>query len=252
VFSENAGDRAAPDLVSQIGHCSLDPCVPPRSILKRHAQNEIDDRLHDARPTGASTMAVVPFTCDHFSVPSQEGSGASGDFGPGKARSRTEDRPERRLRPTYGLLSADAPEPAENSDQKMIERGKYLILIANCNDCHTQGYLLKDGKVPVSEWLKGNSLGWRGPWGTTYPRNLRLFVKDLSEAQWVEQVKSLTRLPPMPWFNVSKMHDDDLRAIYHFIKSLGEPGEQAPAFIPADQEPPMPYITVPGPPPPDK
>jgi hypothetical protein len=51
----------------------LDPCVPPRSILKRHAQNEIDDRLHDARPTGASTMAVVPFTCDHFSVPSQEG-----------------------------------------------------------------------------------------------------------------------------------------------------------------------------------
>src|SRR5450759_116149 len=45
---------------------------PHRSILKRHAQNEIDDRLHDARPTGASRMAVVPFTCDHFSLPSQE------------------------------------------------------------------------------------------------------------------------------------------------------------------------------------
>ena len=39
----------------------------------RLALSEIDDRLHDARPTGASTMAVVPFTCDHFSVPSQEG-----------------------------------------------------------------------------------------------------------------------------------------------------------------------------------
>src|SRR5450759_883992 len=69
---KNVGDRAAPDLMSQIGHCSLDPPVPPRSILKRHAKNEIDDPLHDARPTGASTMAVVPFTCDHFSVPSQE------------------------------------------------------------------------------------------------------------------------------------------------------------------------------------
>src|ERR1019366_4935483 len=46
---------------------------PHRSILKRHAKNEIDDPLHEARPTGASTMAVVPFTCDHFSVPSQEG-----------------------------------------------------------------------------------------------------------------------------------------------------------------------------------
>lgn len=66
-------DRAAPGLMPQIGHGSLDPCVSPRSILKCHAQNEIDDRPHDARPTGASTMAVVPLTCDHFSVPSQEG-----------------------------------------------------------------------------------------------------------------------------------------------------------------------------------
>src|SRR5450756_2272269 len=70
---KNVGDRAAPDLMSQIGHCSLDPRVPPRSILKRHAKNEIDDPLHEARPTGASRMAVVPFTCDHFSVPSQQG-----------------------------------------------------------------------------------------------------------------------------------------------------------------------------------
>ncbi len=156
------------------------------------------------------------------------------------------------LIPFLFLGAIGSPAWATNSDHKTIERGEYLIVIGNCNDCHTQGYLLKDGKVPVSEWLKGSSLGWRGPWGTTYPRNLRLFVKDLSEAQWVEQVKALTRLPPMPWFNVSKMHEDDLRAIYHFIKSLGEPGEQAPAFIPADQEPPLPYVTVPGPPPPNK
>src|ERR1017187_2477645 len=46
---------------------------PHRSILKRHAKNEIDDPLHEARPTGASRMAVVAFTCEHFSVPSQEG-----------------------------------------------------------------------------------------------------------------------------------------------------------------------------------
>src|ERR1039457_2542802 len=71
VFSENVGDRAAPELMSQIA-----PWIrvyPHRSILKRHAKNEIDDPLHEARPTGASRMAVVPFTCEHFSVPSQEG-----------------------------------------------------------------------------------------------------------------------------------------------------------------------------------
>jgi hypothetical protein len=73
VVSENVRDRAAPDLMPQIGHCSLDPCVPPQSILKRHAQNEIDDRLHDARPAGTSPMAVVPSACDQFSVPSQKG-----------------------------------------------------------------------------------------------------------------------------------------------------------------------------------
>jgi len=137
-------------------------------------------------------------------------------------------------------------------DKKMIERGEYLVRIGNCNDCHTNGYLLNDGNVPVSEWLKGSSLGWRGPWGTTYPRNLRLFVRGLSESQWVEAVKSLKRRPPMPWFNLNKMHDDDSRAVYRFIKSLGEPGEQAPAFVPPDQEPPMPYVTVPAPPAPGK
>jgi hypothetical protein len=66
VFSENVGDRAAPDLMSQIRHSSSDPCVPPRSILKRHAQNEIDDRLHDERPTGGlddgcSSIYMRPF-----------------------------------------------------------------------------------------------------------------------------------------------------------------------------------------------
>jgi mono/diheme cytochrome c family protein len=138
---------------------------------------------------------------------------------------------------------------AAMSDQKLIERGKYLITIGSCNDCHTEGYLQNDGKVPVSEWLKGNTFGWRGPWGTTYPRNLRLFVKNLTEAQWVKKVKHLKRRPPMPWFNLKQMHEDDLRAIYHFIKSLGDPGKQAPEFIPPGQEAPMPYATIPGPPP---
>jgi hypothetical protein len=45
---------------AQIGQGSLNPRVSPRSIHKRHAQNEINDRLHDARPTDASQMAVVP------------------------------------------------------------------------------------------------------------------------------------------------------------------------------------------------
>lgn len=147
----------------------------------------------------------------------------------------------------FGLVGV--PAWAANPDKQMIERGEYLTRIGGCNDCHTPGYLMNDGNVPKTEWLKGDTFGWRGPWGTTYPPNLRLFVKDLSEAQWVKEAKSLRRRPPMPWFNLNAMKDDDLRAVYHFIKSLGEPGEQAPAFIPPGQEPPMPYASFPSPPP---
>lgn len=136
---------------------------------------------------------------------------------------------------------------ADNSNQ--IKHGRYLVTIAGCNDCHTAGYLVTDGKVPEANWLTGDSFGWNGPWGTTYGPNLRLFVKDLSEDQWVKEAKNLKRRPPMPWFALNQMKEDDLRAIYQFIKSLGAPGSQAPAYLPPGKEPPMPYAKFPPPPP---
>ena len=71
-FSENISDGAASDLMSQIGESALDSRVPPRSMLKRHAQDESDDGLHDARPTGAAPVAVVPLESHPFPVPSHE------------------------------------------------------------------------------------------------------------------------------------------------------------------------------------
>ena len=46
-------------------------------------------------------------------------------------------------------------------------RGRYLVRIGGCNDCHTGSYMEKTGAVPEQEWLTGDALGWRGPWGTT-------------------------------------------------------------------------------------
>lgn len=133
-------------------------------------------------------------------------------------------------------------------DDTTFERGKYLVTIGGCNDCHTEGYLLNEGNVPESEWLMGSDFGWRGPWGTTYAPNLRLILKDMTEAQWVKKAQSLKSRPPMPWFNLNIMTGNDLRAIYRYIRSLGDPGEQAPAYIPPDKEPPMPYASFPAPP----
>jgi mono/diheme cytochrome c family protein len=124
-------------------------------------------------------------------------------------------------------MDSVAAEPAAESS---VARGRYLITISGCNDCHTPGYMEKGPAVPESQWLTGMPVGFQGPWGTTYASNLRLVVGRLTEAQWVEHARK-ERLPPMPWFNLREMTDPDLRAVYAYIRSLGEPGVAAPAYV---------------------
>lgn len=119
---------------------------------------------------------------------------------------------------------AGAAEPAQ------VARGRYLVTIGGCNDCHTAGYLQNDAKVPESQWLLGQPVGYQGPWGTTYPANLRLVMSRLSEDQWLLHARA-QRLPPMPWFNLARMTDDDLKAVYAYVRSLGDPGVAVPAYV---------------------
>ncbi len=133
-------------------------------------------------------------------------------------------------------------------DSSTVDRGRYIAQVSGCNDCHTPGYLLNNGNVPVEQWLIGDSFGWRGPWGTTYPPNLRLFVSNMTEDEWVITANSLKRRPPMPWFNLNAMSKPDLRALYQFMRSLGDPGQPAPAYLPPDEEPKTPYVLFPSPP----
>jgi mono/diheme cytochrome c family protein len=137
---------------------------------------------------------------------------------------------------------------AVDQDMKMVERGRYLAKITGCNDCHTPGYLLSEGNVPEKLWLTGDRFGWRGPWGTTYGSNLRLFVSGMTEEGWVSVAQTLRRRPTMPWFNLNAMNSEDLKAIYQFIRYLGPGGEAAPAYVPPDQEPKTPYALFPIPP----
>jgi mono/diheme cytochrome c family protein len=131
---------------------------------------------------------------------------------------------------------------ASNVPASLVERGRYLVRIAGCNDCHTPRYAETGGAVPESEWLTGDAIGWHGPWGTTYAINLRLQMNAMSERQWLAMARAFRSRPPMPWFALRDMTDDDLRAIYQFVRSLGVRGEPAPAYIPPDRVPPMPYI----------
>lgn len=126
-----------------------------------------------------------------------------------------------------------------------VSRGQYLVEIAGCNDCHTAGFAPSGGAVPVQEWLAGDVLGFRGPWGTTYPPNLRKFFTTLTEEQWVSTAKNMKTRPPMPWWALNAMTNDDLVAIYRFVKTLGPSDATVPAFVPPGEPASAPFIQWP-------
>jgi mono/diheme cytochrome c family protein len=148
------------------------------------------------------------------------------------------------------VLAALAASPAFAQQQAdpQVNRGRYLIKIGGCNDCHTPGYGPTGGKVPEAQWLTGDIVGFNGPWGTTYATNLRLYFQDLTEEQWLKKGRALNTRPPMPWFNVQAMSRGDLRAMYRYVRSLGPAGKPAPAYLPPGKTPPEPAVRFPAPP----
>ena len=143
-----------------------------------------------------------------------------------------------------------AAKPAGPSEAELLARGEYLVRIAGCNDCHTPAYAERGGEVPKQEWLVGSPLGFNGPWGTTYAANLRMKVAEMDEAGWLKYTADLRTRPIMPDFAIRAMHEDDRRALYRFIKSLGPGGQKAPEYLPPGQTPPLPYMQMVLPPPP--
>ena len=144
----------------------------------------------------------------------------------------------------FGILAGPA-----HSNEDAAARGRYLVQIAGCNDCHTDGYMALNGEVPEAQWLTGSALGWNGPWGTTYAINLRLWMQGFSQTQWLQYARSAQSRPPMPWFALREMSDADLVGIYAYIRQLGPAGTPAPAYLPPGEQPPPPFVVFPAPPP---
>ncbi|NMF89176.1 cytochrome C [Aromatoleum petrolei] len=150
------------------------------------------------------------------------------------------------------LLACAAATAVLAADPAAAERGRYLVSIAGCNDCHTEGYAQSDGKVPEPQWLTGSAVGFSGPWGVSYPGNLRLVAAMLDEAGWLERVRQ-GGLPPMPWSSLRAMSESDLLAIYRYLRDLGAAGEPAPQAVAPGQPIATPhFVFVPQPPQPLK
>ncbi len=137
----------------------------------------------------------------------------------------------------WNLAESDTTKPLKSKSEfyfkmKSVEKGRLLVKQLGCNDCHTAGYLQLKGNVPENKWLMGDTIGWRGPLGTSYGSNLRLFVDTFKEEEWIKMAKTLKTRPPMPHPILNAMNNEDLQAIYWFIRYLGPSGEPVPDFKP--------------------
>jgi hypothetical protein len=63
----------------------------------------------------------------------------------------------------------------------------------------------------------------------------------MSETQWVSFAR-VERLPPMPWFALRDMSDDDLRSLYRYIRTLGPKGTLAPVAVGPNSDVTTPFI----------
>ena len=143
--------------------------------------------------------------------------------------------------------SGYSQQSAELERSPEVERGRYVVEIMGCNDCHTPNYMGSGASLPEEDWLVGGDLGFHGSWGTAYPSNLRLMLNGISEDDWLILAKTMRRTSPMSWVRLPKVTDQDLRAVYRFVKYLGPKGVPAPGRLPAGVIPTTDYLEFPEP-----
>ena len=159
--------------------------------------------------------------------------------------------------------AASAGDPALSA----VERGKYLVAIGSCNDCHTPFKLGEHGPEPdMSRMLSGHpefaklppapppqvpwiwsgsatNTAFHGPGGTTYAMNLTpdvntgmgiwtedMFVKAMRTGKHFGEARPI--MPPMPWQGLGAMTDTDLKAVYAYLRTIPPVKNLVPDYSP--------------------
>lgn len=159
-----------------------------------------------------------------------------------------------------GACTQQAAAPAPSP----VERGKYLVTLGGCNDCHTPLKMGERGPEPDwSRMLSGHPAGmqmppppalppgpwmvvasasltaWSGPWGVSHSANLtpdmetgigawdeNMFIQAMRTGKHLGGGRDI--LPPMPWQGIGKLTDEDLKAIFAYLKSIPVIKNQVP------------------------
>jgi mono/diheme cytochrome c family protein len=139
---------------------------------------------------------------------------------------------------------------------RQIERGKYLVTLAACTDCHTPGSFL--GKPDMTRFLGGSDVGFAIPdLGVFVGRNLTP-DKETGLGSWTrEQIVAAIMTgkrpdgrelgPIMPWRAYSKLTRSDANAIAAYLQSLPAVSHAVPGpFGPAEKVPVFVMNVLPG------
>ena len=118
---------------------------------------------------------------------------------------------------------------AAQADEAQVARGKYLVTLGGCTDCHTPGYFL--GNPDNDRYLGGSDVGFEMPGlGAFLGRNLTP-DKETGLGNWSADdiVKALTTgvrpdgrvlAPIMPYHALAQLSEDDRYAIAAFLQSV--------------------------------
>ena len=151
------------------------------------------------------------------------------------------------------LMVAAPLMPANAADPAAVARGKYLVAIAGCNDCHTPGYFL--GKPDMARFLAGSEVGFEIPGlGVFHGPNLTpdkaTGLGNWTDAEIVVAIQKGQRpdgrmlAPIMPWHAFAKLTKEDAAAIASFLKSLKPVENKVPGPLGPGEKPTFPVLTI--------
>ena len=159
------------------------------------------------------------------------------------------------------LLLGSSPK-VKTKPESQLQRGEYLVRFGDCSACHTPVKFGEKGPEPdMTRFLSGHPANtklpppelkpgpwfaatagmtaWTGPWGISYAANLTP-DKNTGLGIWTEAMfMSAMRtgkhmgagrpiLPPMPWQASASLSDEDLKAIFAYLRSLPPITNQVP------------------------
>jgi mono/diheme cytochrome c family protein len=157
-----------------------------------------------------------------------------------------------------GLLLTHSAARADEDTAKtaQLARGKYLVTVAGCNDCHTPWKVGEAGpepdmsrmlsghpadfeitapaKMPEGPWMVAaapTNTAWSGPWGVSFTANLtpdqetglgkwteNIFIQTIRTGRHMGRGRPI--LPPMPIPMYKNFTDEDLKAIFSYLQSI--------------------------------